>query len=101
MYSHPLLFSTSGFFHESVSQAPEYTVRAVSNFFENSRRYSQLKVHRRRKWKKSTIINVLIILFGQLWEVELSYRYIFAFKFTLGSQQPYIVLIICHRCHLH
>jgi hypothetical protein len=25
-------------------QAPEYTIRAVSNFFENSRRYSQIKV---------------------------------------------------------
>jgi hypothetical protein len=30
----------------------------------------------------------LIILFGHLWEVELTYRYIFAFKFTLRSQQP-------------
>ncbi len=39
---------------------------------------------------------VLIILYGLLWEVELTYRYIFAFKFTLRSQQPDIVLIICH-----
>jgi hypothetical protein len=53
------------------------------------------------KWKKSSIMKVLIILFGHLWEVELSYRYIFAFKFTLRSQQPDIVPIICHRCHLH
>ncbi len=51
------------------------------------------------KWEKSSIINVLIILFGHLWEVELSYRYIFAFKFTLRSQQPDIVPIICHRCY--
>jgi hypothetical protein len=50
----------SGFFHESVSlpQAPEYTIgRAVSNFFENSRRYLQLKVdhryqrHQRHRWQ--------------------------------------------------
>jgi hypothetical protein len=34
------------------------------------------------------------ILFGHLWEVELTYRYIFAFKFTLRSQQPDIVPII-------
>jgi hypothetical protein len=27
----------------SSPQAPEYTIRAVLNFFENSRRYSQLK----------------------------------------------------------
>jgi hypothetical protein len=33
--------------------------------------------------QKSSIIKVLIILFGHLWEVELTYRYIFAFKFTL------------------
>jgi hypothetical protein len=26
-------------------------------------------------------------LFGHLWEVELTFRYIFAFKFTLRSQQ--------------
>ncbi len=31
--------------------------------------------------------------------VELSYRYIFAFKLTLRSQQPDIVPIICRRCH--
>jgi hypothetical protein len=38
------------------------------------------------KWKKSSIIKVLIILFGHLWEVESTYRYIFAFKFTLKGQ---------------
>jgi hypothetical protein len=43
------------------------------------------------KWKKSSIIKILIILFGLLWEVELAYRCIFAFKFTLRSQQPDIV----------
>ncbi len=31
----------------SLPQALEYTIRAVSNFFENSRRYSQLKVDHR------------------------------------------------------
>ncbi len=43
------------------------------------------------KWKKSSIIKVLIILFGHLWEVELTHRYIFSFKCTLRSQQPDIV----------
>ncbi len=34
------------FFHESVSHpAPEYPIRTGSNFFENSQRYSQVKVH--------------------------------------------------------
>ncbi len=44
----------------SFSQAPEYTIRAVSNFFENSRRYSQLKVcHRcqRHRWQNQKIFN--------------------------------------------
>ncbi len=38
----------------SFPQASDYTLRAVSNFFENSRRYSQLKVcHRcqRHRWQ--------------------------------------------------
>ncbi len=36
----------SGFFHESPSppQAPAIYIRIISNFFENSRRYSQVKV---------------------------------------------------------
>jgi hypothetical protein len=41
-------------------------------------------------------IKVLIILLGHLWEVELTCRYIFTVKFTLRSQQPDIVPIICH-----
>ncbi len=48
-------------------QAPEYTIRAISNFFANSLRYSQLKVHHRvvdtggkKKWKKSSVREVLI-----------------------------------------
>jgi hypothetical protein len=53
------------------------------------------------KREKSLIIKVLIILFGHLWEVELTYRYIFAFKFTLSPQQPDIVPIICHRYQQH
>ncbi len=44
----------------SFPQAPEYTIRAVSNFFENSRRYSQLKVHhwcRWHRWQMEKIFN--------------------------------------------
>ncbi len=76
----------------SFPQTPEYTIRDVSNFLENSRRYSQFKVHR---WQMEKIFNhkSLIILFGYLLEVELTNRCIFAFKFTLRSQQPDIVPI--------
>jgi hypothetical protein len=38
---------------------------------------------------KSSILKVLII--GHLWEVELTYRYFFAFRFTLRSQQPDVI----------
>jgi hypothetical protein len=47
--------------------------------------------------EKTSIINVLVILIGHLWEVELTYRYIFAPKFTLRFQQPNIVPIIGRR----
>ncbi len=39
----------------SFPPAPEYSIRTVSNFFENSRRYSQVKVHhryQRHRWQK-------------------------------------------------
>jgi hypothetical protein len=35
------------------------------------------------KWKKLSSRKILIILFGHLWVVELTYMYIFAFKFNL------------------
>ncbi len=48
------------------------------------------------KWKKSSIGKVLIIFFLRLWVVELTYRQMFSFKFTLRRQQRNIVPIICH-----
>ncbi len=75
-------FSTCGFFHESVSPKP-LSIPAISNFFENSWRYSQLKVLHR--WKKSSIIKVLIILFGHLWEVELTYRFCLQVHFKVSA----------------
>ncbi len=36
----------------SFPQAPDYTSRAVLNFFENSRRYLQLKVSHRCRWHR-------------------------------------------------
>jgi hypothetical protein len=35
------------FFMNQFPPAPDYHIRTVSNFFENSRRYSQVKVHQR------------------------------------------------------
>ncbi len=53
-----LVFSWISFPH-----APDYTIRAFSNFFENSRRYSQLKVC---QWKKSSIRKIFMIFFWHL-----------------------------------
>ncbi len=36
----------------SFPQAPEYTIRTVSIFVKNSRRYSRLKVHHRCRWHR-------------------------------------------------
>jgi hypothetical protein len=47
--------------------------------------------------KKSSIRKMLIILFGHLWVVELTYILIFAFEFSLRCLRPDIVPIICHR----
>ncbi len=90
----------------SFPQAPEYTIWAVSNFFENSRRYSQLKVCHRCRWHRWQMQNIFNhksfnYLVCTPREVEETYRNIFAFKFTLRSQQPNIVPFICHRCRRH
>ena len=84
---------TSGFLHESVSPKPLSIPIGSFQIFLKIRRdiAAQGVVDTSGKWKKSSIMKVLIILFGQLWVVELGYRYIFAFKFTLRSQQPDIV----------
>ncbi len=47
----------------SFPQALEYTFRAVSNFFENSRRYSQLKVdHRCQRHRRQILPPVSVVL---------------------------------------
>ncbi len=51
-------FSTSGlFFLVSFPQAPEYAIRAISIFFENSRRFLQLKVHHRTQVSLTPVAN--------------------------------------------
>ncbi len=43
--------------------APEYPIRTVSNFFENSRRYSQVKVHHRyQRHRRQTLRPVPLVL---------------------------------------
>jgi hypothetical protein len=90
------------FFHESVFPKPLSIQIGPFRIFSNipgdihCSRCTTSVIDTSGKWKNSSIIKVLIILFGHLWEVELTHRYIFFFKFTLRSKQPDIVPIICH-----
>ncbi len=43
----------------SFPPAPEFPIRIVTNFFENSRRYSQVKVHRR--CQRQTVANLPLV----------------------------------------
>jgi hypothetical protein len=92
----------------SFPQASESTFTAISNCFENSRRYSWLKVHhwcQRHRWQMEKIFkqkNFNNFVWAPLGSrVNIYCIYIFAFKFTLRRLQPDIVLIICHRCRWH
>ncbi len=95
------------FFHESVFPKPLSIPLGPFRTFSKlhgdirSSRFTTGVVDTSGKWTKFSIIKVWIILFGHLWELVLTYRYIFAFKFTLRSQQPDKVSSICQRCHWH
>ncbi len=67
------------FSYISFSQAPEYTISAISIFSKirgaiRSPRCTTSVVDTGANVKKSSIRNVFIILFGYLWVVELTYR---------------------------
>jgi hypothetical protein len=59
----------------------------------------RFKFFRWHRWQMEKIFNheSFNYFVWKPWEVKLAHRYIFAFKFTLRSQQPDIVPIICHR----
>ncbi len=79
------------FFYESVSPKPLSIPLAQFRIFSKIRRNIRSSrcttcvVDTGGKWKKSSIIKALIILFRYLWEVELTYWYIFAFKFKVSA----------------
>ncbi len=83
------------FFYESVSPQPQSIPLGSFRIFSKSRgdiRSSRLTTgvaDTGGKWNK-----ILIILLEHLWIVELTYVYIFAFKFTLRYPQPDINLIV-------
>ncbi len=73
-------FLTSGCFHKSVSPKPLSIPLGPFEIFSkilrdiHSSRCTTGVVDTGGKWKKSSIIKALIILFGHLWEVELTHR---------------------------
>jgi hypothetical protein len=83
-------FSTSGFFHESVSPKP------LSIPLGPFRKFAEIFAAQGAPPVSVTPVANGKKIFNY---IKVTYRYIFAFKFTLRSQQPDIVPIICHRCH--
>jgi hypothetical protein len=78
-------------------QAPDNTVRAVSNFFRNFAEKIRGDIRSSRctagvldtggKWEKSPIRKIFSSPFGHLWVVELENRTKFFFKFISSCQQ--------------
>ncbi len=108
----------------SFPPAPEYPIRTVSNFFENSRRYSQVKVHhryQRHRWQNCrrpvSMTPVANCHRYQQWE---QYQAADTLKWTWRQKCIYMlsllskgvptkllkcfwlkIFFICHRCQRH
>ena len=90
----------------SFPQASDYTIRAVSSFFENLRRYSQLKVdhwYQRHQWKTMRSISG----WGYL-KVNMKAKINIYVNSTIQRCPNKIIKIflsedffICHRCQRH
>jgi hypothetical protein len=91
-----------GFFHESVSPKPQNIPKEPFWVFSKiCRGIRSPRCTTSGKWKKSSMRKVLNIFFGHFWVVELTYGYIFFFKFTLRPEQFDIVPIIWHRWQIY
>jgi hypothetical protein len=72
-------FFASGSFHESVSPQPQSIPLRPFQIFSKIRgdipssRFATGVVDTGGKWKKSSVRKILIILFGYLWVVEVTY----------------------------
>ncbi len=101
-------------------QAPDNNIRIISNFFENSRRYSQVKVHHRCQRHRWQILSlVLLVLLTpvanngnnirlQTPESELEGKNIYMFHLLPKGDQTKLlkffwlkIFSICHRCRWH
>jgi hypothetical protein len=89
-------------FFSWISFPPEYPIRAVSNFVDNLRRYSQLKVYHRWRWQrwqmeKTSRRKGLNILFGHLWVVECRYT----LKVLINEKRGGLTVILFDRSSFH
>ncbi len=76
-------------------QAPDNNIRIISNFFENSRRYSQVKVHHRCQWHVWQICHRCQ---WHVWQIAAGINDTggkFCHQFPLCCWHRYQ---ICHRC---
>jgi hypothetical protein len=99
------------FFHESASPKPLSIPLGPFQFFSKIRgdirssRCTTGVVNTGGKRKKSSIIKVLIILFGHLWEVEKTYRSEKGFSNNIKGWWPYATLftfiILFTLVHIH
>ncbi len=106
----PRDFQLQIFFLNQFPQAPEYTIRTISNFVKNFRRYSQLKVHHRccwHRWQMEKFFNQNSFNY-LFYTFELSSMLLFPLFATgvndNGGKFAAVSLIpaaICHRCRWH
>ncbi len=110
------IFCLSFFSWITFPQAPDNNIRIISNFFENSRRYSQVKVHHRYQRHRRQILPpvplVLLTPVANNWnnirlqipesELEGKNLYICFLYYPKVSKFFWLkIFSICHRCRWH
>jgi hypothetical protein len=73
----------------SFPPTPEFPIRTVSNFFENSRKWQMKKIFNQKNFNNFV---------GTPLDGRLNIYIHFCVKFTLRYLQPDVVPIVCHRC---
>ncbi len=85
----------------SFPQASEYIITAISNFFENSRRYSRLKVHhrcQRHRWqmeKQKSFNNFVWASLGSRVNIYINFCLQVYFKGTVS--RDFLLLVFFHE----
>ena len=78
--------------------SPRYPIRTVSNFFENSGRYSRVKVHhryQRHRWQIFTPFSLALLIPAANLAPVSTTLVAYCHRYQRHRRQ------ICHRCHWH